>query len=129
VLPVWPSPQVLLPEEDIVALCRMARSVFLAQPALLELDAPIAICGDIHGQFHDLLRIFEMNGFPGEEGASGGYLFLGDYVDRAKQSIETICLLLAYKLLHQETFFLLRGNHECATLNRIYGFFDECKRR
>jgi serine/threonine-protein phosphatase PP1 catalytic subunit len=48
-------------------------------------------------------------------------LFLGDYVDRARQSIETICLLLCYKLLHQETFFLLRGNHECATLNRIYG--------
>lgn len=51
----------------------------------------------------------------------GGYLFLGDYVDRARQSIETICLLLCYKLVYQETFFLLRGNHECATLNRIYG--------
>mmetsp|Transcript_34978 Transcript_34978/g.45107 ORF Transcript_34978/g.45107 Transcript_34978/m.45107 type:complete len:233 (+) Transcript_34978:453-1151(+) len=70
-----------------------------------------------------------MNGFPGEPTTEGGYLFLGDYVDRAKQSIETICLLLCYKLIYQETFFLLRGNHECSTLNRIYGFFDECKRR
>jgi len=123
-----PRTEVHLPEEDIVVICRAARNVFLAQPALLELKAPINVCGDIHGQYHDLLRIFEMMGFP-DEPTEGGYLFLGDYVDRARQSIETICLLLCYKLLYQETFFLLRGNHECATLNRIYGFFDECKRR
>mmetsp|Transcript_4463 Transcript_4463/g.8457 ORF Transcript_4463/g.8457 Transcript_4463/m.8457 type:complete len:326 (-) Transcript_4463:255-1232(-) len=124
-----PRTEVNLPEDDIVKICRAARNVFLSQPILLELQAPLSVCGDVHGQFYDLLRVFEMNGFPGEPGGSGGYLFLGDYVDRARQSIETICLLLCYKLLHQETFFLLRGNHECATLNRIYGFFDECKRR
>jgi len=112
-------------EGDIRSLCTRARDVFMEQPILLELEAPIKICGDIHGQYYDLLRLFEYGGFPPE----ANYLFLGDYVDRGQQSLETICLLLAYKVKYPENFFMLRGNHECSAISRIYGFFDECKRR
>jgi len=120
-----PGKAVNLSETEIRFLCTTARDVFMSQEILLELEAPIKICGDIHGQYYDLLRLFEYGGFPPES----NYLFLGDYVDRGKQSLETICLLLAYKIKYPENFFILRGNHECASINRIYGFYDECKRR
>uniref|UniRef100_A0A7S1T5B7 Serine/threonine-protein phosphatase n=1 Tax=Compsopogon caeruleus TaxID=31354 RepID=A0A7S1T5B7_9RHOD len=120
-----PGKQVNLKEEEIRMLCNESRKIFLEQLPLLELDAPIKICGDIHGQYHDLLRLFEYGGIP----PASSYLFLGDYVDRGRQSIETICLLLAFKVRYPENFFILRGNHECASINRIYGFYDECRRR
>uniref|UniRef100_A0A672Q9S8 Serine/threonine-protein phosphatase n=1 Tax=Sinocyclocheilus grahami TaxID=75366 RepID=A0A672Q9S8_SINGR len=120
-----PGKNVQLTEHEIRGLCLKSREIFLSQPILLELEAPLKICGDVHGQYYDLLRLFEYGGYPPES----NYLFLGDYVDRGKQSLETICLLLAYKVKYPENFFLLRGNHECASINRIYGFYDECKRR
>jgi serine/threonine-protein phosphatase PP1 catalytic subunit len=120
-----PGKKVNLTEIEITGLVTAAREIFISQPILLELEAPIKICGDIHGQYYDLLRIFDYGGFPPE----ANYLFLGDYVDRGQQSIETICLMMAYKVKYPENFFLLRGNHECSSINRLYGFYDECKRR
>jgi len=120
-----PGKLVQVSEGQLKALCTAVREVFLAQSALLELEAPLKICGDVHGQYHDLLRIFEYGGFPPES----NYIFLGDYVDRGKQSLEVVTLMFAYKTKYPENFFMLRGNHECASITRIYGFYDECKRR
>lgn len=114
-----------LKEADLRKLCSLAYSALLDQPVLLEVQAPITICGDIHGQFYDLMRIFHIAGHPD----STNYLFLGDYVDRGYHSIEVITLLLCFRLKYPERFLLLRGNHETAAITRIYGFYDECKRR
>ena len=100
-----PGKNVQLAESEIKGLCLKAREIFLSQPILLELEAPLKICGDVHGQYYDLLRLFEYGGFPPES----NYLFLGDYVDRGKQSLETVCLLLCYKIKYPENFFMLRG--------------------
>ena len=111
--------------EEIKYLCKKSLEIFMEEPVFLELSSPIIICGDIHGQFRDLLRLFDFGGVPPKK----TYLFLGDYVDRGKNSIETISLLLAYKIKYPKNIYLLRGNHECEMINRTYGFFDECKRR
>ncbi|KAF3782331.1 Serine/threonine-protein phosphatase [Nymphaea thermarum] len=99
--------QVRLSEDEIRMLCVRSREVFLSQPNLLQLRAPIKVCGDIHGQYYDLLRLFEIGGFP----PSTSYLFLGDYVDRGKLSLETIycfnCLPVA--ALIEEKILCMHG--------------------
>ena len=120
-----PGKQVDLKEEEIKFLIDKSLPIIKEQKMLVELEAPLHVCGDIHGQYYDLLRIFEHCGYPGEF----NYLFLGDYVDRGKQSLETVCLLLCYKIKFPDKVTLLRGNHESSVTNRIYGFYDECKRR
>ncbi|KAF9954487.1 hypothetical protein BGZ72_004564 [Mortierella alpina] len=119
------SKSICLKNSEILFICHQAREAFLSQPTLIELNAPVKIVGDIHGQYTDLLRLFEMCGFP----PSANFLFLGDYVDRGRMSLETILLLFCYKIKYPENFFLLRGNHECANVTKVYGFYDECKRR
>jgi serine/threonine-protein phosphatase PP1 catalytic subunit len=120
-----PGKTVDLKEEEIKMLIDKSLIIIKEQKMLVELEAPLRVCGDIHGQYYDLLRIFEHCGYPGDN----NFLFLGDYVDRGKQSLETICLLLAYKIKYPNKVYLLRGNHESSVTNRIYGFYDECKRR
>ena len=95
------------------------------QPVCIELDAPVNICGDIHGQFSDLLEIFKIGGTLPDT----SYLFLGDYVDRGFKSIETISLLFCYKIKYSNRLFLTRGNHECRKVTQVYGFYEECLKK
>ncbi|CAD6199562.1 unnamed protein product [Caenorhabditis auriculariae] len=112
-------------ENDLINMCVLAKSVFLSQPSLVEVEPPIKVCGDTHGQYSDVLRLLSHGGFP----PRSNYLFLGDYVDRGHQNLEVISLFFCYKIKYPENFFLLRGNHECPAINRVYGFFEECNRR
>ena len=82
-----------------------------------------SVTGDLHGQFDDLLRIFQLLGHPPDT----KYLFLGNYVSRGLWSIEIVCLLLAYKLKYPHSIHLLRGPHETSAISRVYGFYGECK--
>ena len=120
-----PGKLVNLSEEEIIFLINKSISIIKNESVLIELEAPIKVVGDIHGQYYDLLRIFESFGYPDKS----NYLFLGNYIDFGKQGIESICLLLCYKIKYPNKITLLRGNHESSTTNRIYGFYDECKNR
>lgn len=102
-----------------------AKDIFRKESVLLRINKAINVAGDLHGQYKDLLRLFESSGFPPDQ----RWLFLGDYVDRGANSIETIVLLLTLKVLYPDKIFLLRGNHESEVVNRVYGFYNECKWR
>ncbi|MCQ2820608.1 MAG: metallophosphoesterase [archaeon] len=102
----------------------------MALPSLVEINVPedinLTICGDIHGQFYDLLTIFDKNGFPSE---TKPYLFTGDFVDRGSFGIEVIITLMFLKILYPNHFFMSRGNHENRAINKIYGFENEVKEK
>jgi protein phosphatase len=112
-------------EDEIKLVLLHVRDVLMSEPMHLRVTPDVRICGDIHGQFYDLLRIFERCGEP----PSKRYLFLGDYVDRGRHSPETMVLLFGLKILYPDAIWLLRGNHECASINKMYGFYDDVKRR
>jgi diadenosine tetraphosphatase ApaH/serine/threonine PP2A family protein phosphatase len=124
VLTDWKSPPPL-PEALVVSIIRRAANVILSEQMLVQVDAPVNICGDLHGQLHDLSTIFSTLGQPPNQ----PYLFLGDYVDRGKHGVETLVVLLWHKIRHPEKIYLLRGNHESSSLTKQYGFFDDCKRK
>jgi len=101
---------------------------FSSQPTLVDITVPhgsnFTVCGDIHGQFYDLMNIFELNGLPSE---NNPYLFNGDFVDRGSFSVECIFILFGFKLLYPNHFFMSRGNHESENMNKMYGFEGEVK--
>ena len=107
-------------------LLRVKNYLTEQKEALIDITIPqdkkFTVVGDIHGQFYDLLHIFEINGYPSEENP---YLFNGDYVDRGVFSLECITTLIAFKLLYPNHLFLARGNHESSNLNQMYGFKNE----
>jgi len=123
----------LLHASEVSQLCDQVLEIFKSQDMLLRLRAPIKVYGDIHGQYLDLMRLFARYKAPleAENGDidSMDYLFLGDFVDRGSYSLETVCLLFALKVRYPSQIHLIRGNHEDPTINAIYGFRDECRRR
>jgi serine/threonine-protein phosphatase 2A catalytic subunit len=114
-----------LAESEIRQVTQLAREVLGAESNVHQVHCPVTICGDIHGQFHDLMELFRIGGFTPDT----NYLFLGDYVDRGYFSVECVSLLLCCKVRHPDRITILRGNHESRQITQIYGFYDECARK
>eukprot|EP00008_Paramoeba_atlantica_P009875 CAMPEP_0201478392 /NCGR_PEP_ID=MMETSP0151_2-20130828/3244_1 /ASSEMBLY_ACC=CAM_ASM_000257 /TAXON_ID=200890 /ORGANISM="Paramoeba atlantica, Strain 621/1 / CCAP 1560/9" /LENGTH=306 /DNA_ID=CAMNT_0047859455 /DNA_START=133 /DNA_END=1053 /DNA_ORIENTATION=+ len=112
-------------EKEVKDLCLKAREILMEESNVQRVDAPVTVCGDIHGQFHDLKELFRIGG----ECPRTNYLFVGDFVDRGFFSVETFLLLLALKVRYPDRITLIRGNHESRQITQVYGFYDECLRK
>lgn len=112
-------------EAEVKELCAKARDLLIEESNVHKVNSPITICGDIHGQFYDLMKLFKVGGEPPET----NYIFLGDFVDRGYFSVETWLLLLAFKVKYPDRMMLIRGNHESRQITQVYGFYDECIRK
>ncbi|ELP86026.1 serine/threonine protein phosphatase PP-X isozyme, putative [Entamoeba invadens IP1] len=115
----------LLPDHTILELCFFSKSLLSREPNVLTLKSPVTVCGNIQGQFHDLLNIFSLGGFP----PSTQYLFLGNYVGKGIYNVEVVSLLLLFKLKYPDKIHLIRGNFDTMMLSQLYGFYDECIRK
>ncbi|GAB7362643.1 hypothetical protein MBLNU230_g2952t1 [Neophaeotheca triangularis] len=114
-----------IPETQVRELCYKARELLIEEGNVVGVDAPVTICGDIHGQFHDLMELFRVGGdVPDTQ-----YLFMGDFVDRGFYSLESFLLLLCLKVRYPDRITLIRGNHESRQITTVYGFYDECLRK
>eukprot|EP00808_Paulinella_micropora_P015725 g80383.t1 len=113
-----------LSEAEVQELCTKAREVLIKEQNVQPVRCPVTVCGDIHGQFYDLMELFRIGGKPPDT----NYLFMGDYVDRGYYSVATVTLLVALKLRYKDRIFILRGNHESRQITQVYGFYDECLR-
>lgn len=114
-----------IPEETVYLLCLKCQELLINESNVTKVDTPVTICGDIHGQLHDLLTLFEKSGGI----LNNRYIFLGDFVDRGFYSLESFLLLLCYKLRYPDRLVLIRGNHETRQITKVYGFYDEIIRK
>lgn len=114
-----------LQESEVKTLCQWAQDLLVEEGNVQRVDSPVTICGDIHGQFFDLMELFKVGG----DCPQTNYLFLGDFVDRGFYSVETFLLLLALKVRYPDRITLIRGNHESRQITQVYGFYDECLRK
>ncbi len=112
-------------ESEVEELCIRVIDVLVEEGNVQKVDTPVTICGDIHGQFHDLLTLFQKGGAC----PYTNYLFLGDFVDRGFNSVESLLLLLCLKVRYPDRITLVRGNHESRQITSVYGFYDECVRK
>lgn len=114
-----------LEEHEMKQLCSMVKDILIEESNVQPVKSPVTVCGDIHGQFHDLLELFKRGG----EVPTTNYIFMGDFVDRGYNSLETLTFLLLLKARYPAHITLLRGNHESRQITQIYGFYDECQRK
>mmetsp|Transcript_3163 Transcript_3163/g.11412 ORF Transcript_3163/g.11412 Transcript_3163/m.11412 type:complete len:310 (-) Transcript_3163:1018-1947(-) len=114
-----------LDESQIKRLCDKGKEILSGESNVVEVACPVTVCGDIHGQFYDLIELFRIGGSLPDT----NYLFMGDYVDRGYYSLETVTLLVALKVRFKERIKILRGNHESRQITQVYGFYDECLRK
>eukprot|EP01002_Notosolenus_urceolatus_P004493 NODE_2186_length_1179_cov_9.623894_g1811_i0.p1 GENE.NODE_2186_length_1179_cov_9.623894_g1811_i0~~NODE_2186_length_1179_cov_9.623894_g1811_i0.p1 ORF type:complete len:316 (+),score=50.31 NODE_2186_length_1179_cov_9.623894_g1811_i0:174-1121(+) len=112
-------------ESHVKELCDQAREIFGQENNVQPVKAPVTVCGDVHGQFHDLMELLRITGKPPDTNV----LFMGDYVDRGFFSVETVSLLLLLKVRYKDRVTILRGNHESRQITQVYGFYDECARK
>ncbi|PHJ21740.1 serine threonine-protein phosphatase pp2a catalytic subunit, partial [Cystoisospora suis] len=114
-----------LSETEVQKLCSLLRDILIQEGNIQAVQTPVTVVGDIHGQFHDLLEIFKCAGTC----PSVNFLFLGDYVDRGFNSVESVSLVFLLKVRYRHRVTLIRGNHESRQITQVYGFYDECLRK